>query len=155
MYYTLLIKQMGNNGRIYWSPEFGDYARETVEGEIDSLIGSYCVDFDRFYKKSDFKIISTADSQEAITAKVREMNGEEPTRAKWCICSNCNGDGAHSKRLGVINTEDWDDEALEAYKNGAYDEACEVCAGTGKVREDANRVERYFSNDADYFRYMA
>ena len=76
-YYTLLIKQMGNNGRVQWSPEFGDYERETVEGEIDCLIGSYCVDFDRFYKKSDFKIISTRGDQSAIDAKVTALNSKE------------------------------------------------------------------------------
>lgn len=75
--------------------------------------------------------------------------------SKWCICSNCDGEGAHSKRLGVIACDDWTDDELDAYKGGAYDQTCEVCEGTGKVREDANRVERYFSNDADYFRFMA
>jgi hypothetical protein len=73
-YYTLLIKQMGNNGLVRWSPEFGDSDRETVEGEIDCLIGSYCLDFDRFYKKSDFKIITTPHNQRAIDAKVASIN---------------------------------------------------------------------------------
>lgn len=77
MYYTLLVKQMGNNGRINWAPEFGDYDREAVEGEIDCLIGSYCVDFDRFYKKSDFKIIATRGNQSAIDAKVSVLNSKE------------------------------------------------------------------------------
>ena len=156
-YYTLLIKQMGANGLVRWSPEFGDFDRETVEGEIDSLVGSYCMDFDRFYKKSDFRIIATDDTQEAINAKVREVNGEPAPamRAKWCICANCDGEGAHSKRLGVISRDDWSDDEMDAYMGGAYDDECEVCQGTGKVREDENRVERYFSNDADYFRYMA
>lgn len=74
MYYTLLIKQMGTNGRVRWSPEFGDYDREAVLGEIDSLVGSYCMDFDRLYKKSDFKIISTSNSQRAIDSKVQAVN---------------------------------------------------------------------------------
>lgn len=73
-YHTLLIKQMGANGFTRWSPEFGDFDREVVEGEIDSLVGSYCVDFDRFYKKSDFKIISTSNSQRAIDQKVASIN---------------------------------------------------------------------------------
>ena len=77
MYFTLLIKQLGNNGRAYWSPEFGDYERETVEGEIDCLTGSYCVDFDRFYKKSDFKIIATRGDQRAIDEKITALNSKE------------------------------------------------------------------------------
>lgn len=77
MYFTLLVKQLGNTGRVQWSPEFGDYERETVEGEIDSLTGSYCVDFDRFYKKSDFKIIATRGNQSAIDAKITALNSQE------------------------------------------------------------------------------
>jgi hypothetical protein len=74
MYYTLLIKQMGTNGRVRWSPEFGDYDREAVLGEIDSLVGSYCMDFDRLYKNSDFKIIATPHNQRAIDEKVASIN---------------------------------------------------------------------------------
>lgn len=76
-YYTLLIKQGGRDGRAFdWSPEFGDYDHETVEGEIDSLIDSYCMDFDRMYKKSDFKIISTNGTQEAINARIAQLNAK-------------------------------------------------------------------------------
>lgn len=74
MYFTLLVKQLGQNGRVRWSPEFGDYDREAVEGEIDSLVGSYCMDFDRLYKKSDFKIITTPHNQRAIDEKVASIN---------------------------------------------------------------------------------
>lgn len=70
-YFTLLIKQ-GNS----FSPEFGDYSRETVEGEIDSLMGSYNLDEDRFYLKRDFKIIKTTGKQSAIDAKVAEINSK-------------------------------------------------------------------------------
>ncbi len=70
-YYTLLIKQ-GDS----FSPEFGDYSKETVEGEIDSLMGSYNPDSDRFYLKRDFKIIKTTGKQSAIDAKVAEINSK-------------------------------------------------------------------------------
>ena len=53
---------------------------------------------------------------------------------KWEICDCCGGDGAHSKRLGVINTEEWEPEELEDYMRGTYDERCGECGGDGKVR---------------------
>lgn len=64
----------------------------------------------------------------------------------WVICSRCNGDGSHSHRLGAISAEqmahDWDEEEQERYFAGGYDESCEVCEGTGKVRKAANNAER-------------
>ena len=53
---------------------------------------------------------------------------------KWTICCNCGGDGSHAKHLGVINTDEWSDDELSAYMNGAYDTECQECKGTGKVR---------------------
>lgn len=53
---------------------------------------------------------------------------------KWAICCNCGGDGSHSRRLGVINPDEWTDEELEAYRCGAYDKPCEDCDGAGKVK---------------------
>lgn len=57
-------------------------------------------------------------------------------KAPWMICPHCHGDGQHSQHLGEVNTEDWDDEEFERYMEGAYDRNCEVCGGSGKVRED-------------------
>lgn len=71
--------------------------------------------------------------------------------SQWEICCNCEGNGAHSKRLGIINTEEWDDVELESYMAGAYDQPCEVCRGTGKVLVGKNRVEHYYQTDQEYY----
>ena len=73
--------------------------------------------------------------------------------SKWSICSNCGGDGFHSKHLGIITVEDWDQESLDEYMNGSYDSPCEVCNKTGKVLSENNHVVKYFSNDTDYFHH--
>jgi len=57
-------------------------------------------------------------------------------KSPWMICPHCDGDGHHSRRLGEINREEWDEEDFERYLEGAYDAQCEVCRGAGKVRED-------------------
>jgi hypothetical protein len=57
-------------------------------------------------------------------------------KVKWSICYVCDGDGAHSKRLGVINMEEWSPDELDDYFAGAYDSTCECCGGTGKVTQE-------------------
>jgi RecJ-like exonuclease len=71
--------------------------------------------------------------------------------SKWEICCNCEGEGAHSKRLGVINVDDWDSESLDDYMAGGYDQPCEVCKGIGKVLAGKNRVEKYYATDEEYY----
>lgn len=62
---------------------------------------------------------------------------ELPTQ--WAICSECNGDGKHSQRLGAITQSererDWDEESWETYLRGGYDRTCDSCSGSGKVLE--------------------
>jgi len=62
-------------------------------------------------------------------------------KSKWVICSNCRGDGhcLPDGLRGVINTDEWSDDELDAYRDGAYDVACDACAGSGKVL-----AENYF-----------
>jgi RecJ-like exonuclease len=64
------------------------------------------------------------------------MDVELPTC--WEICSTCDGNGAHSQRLGAITSDewnnDWDEESRETYLRGGYDATCESCSGSGKVR---------------------
>lgn len=69
----------------------------------------------------------------------------------WEICCNCGGEGAHSKALGVINTEEWSSDELDDYMAGGYDQICEVCKGTGKVLAENNRVEKYYATDEEYY----
>lgn len=55
----------------------------------------------------------------------------------WEICDYCGGDGHHARHLGVVDPNDgdrWDHEELTRYFDGVYDMACEICAGTGKIR---------------------
>ena len=52
----------------------------------------------------------------------------------WAICGECHGDGATSAYLGAIDHDDWDEDELRAYLNGAYDRSCDACRGSGKVK---------------------
>jgi len=74
---------------------------------------------------------------------------------RWEICSNCEGNGSHSRHLGVItgsDRDDWSDEEFNDYMNGSYDTPCSVCAGAGKVVKGKNRIEKYYATDEEYFR---
>lgn len=68
----------------------------------------------------------------------------------WLICPTCSGDGSHAQRLGVVNPEEWSDDEWEDYMGGAYDDVCESCQGSGKVREGQKiRRNRYFETQAE------
>jgi hypothetical protein len=66
---------------------------------------------------------------------------------KWIICPECEGDGATSKHLGVINAEDWDPEEMEGYMAGKYDRRCGCCGGSGKMRE--GNVSSFYEKEAE------
>ena len=74
---------------------------------------------------------------------------------KWEICCNCEGEGKHSKHLGGITSaeleQDWSEDELADYMNGAYDTLCSVCHGTGKVVAEKYRVEKYYATDEEYY----
>ena len=53
-------------------------------------------------------------------------------------CKKCRGTGGHSARLGVINTDQVDDEWIEDYISGKFDEVCYECNGTGSVKKHHN-----------------
>lgn len=62
---------------------------------------------------------------------------EKVLPSKWAICPTCDGDGKHSHALGAFTREDMDYEGpdfMEDYMNGAYDQTCDVCNGSGKIR---------------------
>lgn len=67
-------------------------------------------------------------------------DGEEvqlPT--KWAICRECRGEGAHSHAIdgnGITSSEwdEWHEDEQEAYMNGDYDQPCDDCGGSGKVK---------------------
>lgn len=59
-YFTLVTRKDG-----VWSPQFGDYDRETVVQEIQDSYSEF--------RNVDRKVISTADDQAAINAAVANM----------------------------------------------------------------------------------
>lgn len=66
-YHTLLIRADATSP---WAPDFGDYDRETVEAErADRIEGTDET------KPSNIKIITTAETQAAIMARVAILNG--------------------------------------------------------------------------------
>ncbi len=65
-YYTLLVQDQGQ-----WEIHFGDYDRETVEAELDDVKDS------GFFKRSELKIITTADDQASIMAGLARANEKE------------------------------------------------------------------------------
>ncbi len=73
-YYMLAIKMDGK-----WSPEFGDYDRETVEQEKDS--------FNFNYDRDEMKIFMTHDdSQCSIDKCINRMNYFENLKSR---CKSC------------------------------------------------------------------
>ncbi len=81
-------------------------------------------------------------TRELIDDLVTAMRDGEITKApityEWAICDECEGEGSHSRHLGVIDHEtwnDWQDDERASYLNGRYDRACIPCHGSGKVKE--------------------
>jgi hypothetical protein len=82
-------------------------------------------------------------SERRMLAELQQaMQDGEVTRChlpyEWSICDTCRGEGGHSRRLGVISSEDWsewDDDERHSYLSGRYDATCDRCGGSGKVRE--------------------
>jgi DnaJ-class molecular chaperone len=74
-----------------------------------------------------------------------------PRISPWIICPTCMGEGKSSRHLGVIDCDEWDADEFADYLEGAYDQTCTTCNGTGKVREGEGyerhertlRAERY------------
>ena len=102
-------------------------------------------------------------------------DGEIPTvnlATVWAICDYCEGEGGHSRRFGAISAEDfaeWDEDSRHSYLSGRYDERCEACSGSGKVRVlnedilpaevqewiDGYRQDAYDSAQATYYERLA
>lgn len=83
-----------------------------------------------------------ADQARMLRSLMEAMvDGELPTCAitlRWDICPVCEGEGGHSRHLGVITGEawsEWDDDERAGYLCGSYDRSCDRCEGTGKVRD--------------------
>lgn len=59
---------------------------------------------------------------------------------KWEICGTCHGNCKHSLAVdgeGITQEDrerDWSDEEWEQYMAGGYDQPCENCGATGKVK---------------------
>lgn len=61
-YYTLLTKERG-----VWSPQFGSYVYGDCLSERDDYL-------DHGRKLKDMKIITTADDQASVNARIQELN---------------------------------------------------------------------------------
>ena len=59
---------------------------------------------------------------------------------RWVICGNCDGEGKHSHAIdghGITASEremDWDDDSWDLYLRGGYDQICQQCKGSGKLK---------------------
>jgi hypothetical protein len=47
------------------------------------------------------------------------------------VCTSCHGKGSSSQHLGVIDSEEWDDDSFADYMAGMYDRRCGDCKGRG------------------------
>lgn len=62
-------------------------------------------------------------------------------QGRYCVCPTCQGNGTHFRRDLDENRlidnmrEDGDDEGIEAYYNGAFDQICEECRGNRVVAQ--------------------
>ena len=65
-YYSLMVYENG-----FWSQQFGDYDKKTVEYERQDYL-------DHGYKSKDIKIVVTDEEQTAIEAAVDALNGYNP-----------------------------------------------------------------------------
>ena len=85
--------------------------------------------------------LACAEAEEARVLVSAMEDGEIARfalRFVWAICDYCHGDGGHSRRFGAYSADEWDEldeEFQEDYLSGRFDEPCEVCHGSGKVRE--------------------
>lgn len=59
-------------------------------------------------------------------------------------CPDCDGQGRHSRHLGVISHNEWEEGELERYFQGKYDRTCRCCAGHGTL--DVH-VQCHFTDD--------
>lgn len=76
-----------------------------------------------------------------MTILYDEEGNEKQLPFKWCICSDCAGNGKSSAYLGAITQGDrepggaWEDsDQFDDYMRGGYDKPCATCEGTGKVK---------------------
>lgn len=92
------------------------------------------------------------------------LEHEVPTR--WEICDTCDGEGKHSRAVerdgGGFTSSEWaeeDPDFREDYLAGRYDQPCDTCQGSGKVRvPDYDRmppalralVEAHERDEAEY-----
>lgn len=99
------------------------------------------VDYDAIhYSRENDTNRSLARLVQALTNAMEsnEITQVIPIPFEWTICTYCEGNGGHSRHLGIITQErhdEWDDDTRNAYRAGAYDTKCESCNGSGKTRE--------------------
>jgi hypothetical protein len=83
---------------------------------------------------------------------------------EMAVCPTCNGTGSHVRhdlddsRMVDSMREDGDDEGLERYFNGAFDEVCTQCNGKNVVAEPvlddemAKEIDQWHQAEWEYRR---
>lgn len=76
-----------------------------------------------------------------LTCDCGEFVLKTQPKGAWCICPECDGEGKHSRNLGSFTQSEFNEsfdteDSRDAYFRGDYDQTCNTCAGTGKIRED-------------------
>lgn len=99
---------------------------------------------DRLNYLNDPRVRAAADPGVFLRFDPRTMTGavrlyddageeaEAELHARYEVCDTCDGRGHHtnpSVDAGGLDTEDMDDEDMEAYFDGRYDVACYECKG--------------------------
>lgn len=74
----------------------------------------------------------------------------KPDHSPWIICPTCDGEGHHSRHLGSFTMSEFnecfdDEESREGYFSGRYDQSCNTCQGTGKIRE--SQWDRHYEEE--------
>lgn len=82
--------------------------------------------------------------------------------SKYEVCTTCNGHGSHFRsdldenNLVDNMREDGDDEGIEAYYQGAYDQVCDECHGKRVVANPTlpawaeNRIYDWYESELKY-----
>jgi len=101
--------------------------------------------------KCEWEEFSSINLSNVETATDKDLDYPDYTlSSKWAICSICDGEGSHVNPSidcnGITQSEweEWDYEDREMYMSGGYDQSCESCNGSGKVRVYAEANEGSF-----------
>jgi len=108
--------------------------------------------------KDEFNCFNQIPSERAMVKAIED--GEDlvwpvvKRSSIWEICDVCGGDGSHVNPAidcGGISQDDFydDPDFADSYFSGAFDQQCQTCSGTGKVRVPARGEDDSFTGWVD------